>query len=39
MKPPMRNAGHHIRLTHIDTSETFRVKGCMRQPTIAGMLA
>src|SRR5665213_1360943 len=30
MKPPMRNAGHHIRLTHVDTSETFRVNGCMR---------
>src|SRR5580704_4326381 len=29
MKPPMRSAGHHMRLTHIDTSAAFRVNGCM----------
>src|ERR1700679_2625363 len=28
-KPLMRNAGHHIRLTHMDTSAAFSVKGCM----------
>jgi hypothetical protein len=28
-----------MRLTHIDTSAAFRVRGCMSYPIIAGMLA
>jgi hypothetical protein len=28
-KPLMRSTGHHIRLTHIDTSAAFSVSGCM----------
>src|SRR5258708_16470310 len=29
-KPPTRSMGHHIRLTHMDTSPALRVRGCIR---------
>src|SRR6202012_3331746 len=29
-KPPTRKAGHHMRPTQVETSETFSVRGCMR---------
>ena len=36
MKPPIRSTGHHIRVTHADTSLMLNVRACMASADHAG---